>query len=160
MPSYSDENLAETLWTRGAGHVIGATALVEFSRQRAPLESKDNDLEKFVFNGRYSASVHFLIGFAFELLLKSNFLIHGGEPRRIDQRGFGHNLNKVINASIELGYQTKIEDLRWVVERLSKPHESHAFRYRRFNSIELPALDVSIKTANALAEEIGKHFIN
>jgi hypothetical protein len=142
--------IADVLWTKGAGHLIGATALVDVSREFAKSNNID-DADQFVFNGRYSASVHLLIGFAAELLLKSAFVLSGGDPDRLRQRDLGHNLKAILDAAEFHGFQANISKIHAVIENLTEPHLQHQFRYEGARYVYMPELHDTITVLEMLA---------
>ncbi|HEX4893983.1 MAG TPA: hypothetical protein VFV47_11890, partial [Hyphomicrobiaceae bacterium] len=58
------------------------------------VERQDPDPEKSVFNGAHSSAIWFLVGFAFELFLKSAIVAKGGRDANI--KSVGHDLVKAL----------------------------------------------------------------
>jgi hypothetical protein len=149
--------LAEDLWVRGAGHLLGAQGLVSYAKDEAAQCSAE-DPDRYVFNGKYSASIHLLVGYAFELLLKAAYLIHGGAPKKL-QGGIGHDLVAALDAAEAAGFQSTVANLRWIVENLREPHHTHQFRYGGLADFEMPLLQHSIPALEALVFELGAPFV-
>lgn len=144
--------LADTLWTRSAGHALSAKVLLEEARLHAK-ESGAKDIDQAVFNGRYSASIHLLIGYAYELSLKAAFLLHGGQPQEM-QREIGHDLVRALNKAEERGFKSAVDNLRWVIERIRDPHQTHQFRYGGRDTFEMAALESSFPRLEQLVNEV------
>ena len=143
-----NEELARELWTMGGGHALGAEAVVRRAQDWAR-EIEAEDLEKAVFNGKYSASIYLLLGYGFELFLKAAFVAHGGDPKQLGPRGLGHDLEAALNAAEEQGFCSGAPDLRAIVELLQLPHSQHQFRYGGMDQFPLPA-DVDVVVANLI----------
>ena len=137
----------------GGGHVIGAEALIERARDYVQ-EIDAADSEKIIFNGKYSASIHLLIGYAFELLLKTAYLAHGGDPAKLGNRGIGHDLIAALNEAEAVGFRSEVITLRWIVEHVRAPHLVHQFRYGGMGTIEMPDLNLTLEAMNGLAYEL------
>lgn len=153
MPDSCELDLARQLWTMGGGHVIGTEAVVERARRYVE-EVGAEDPEQVIFNGKYSASIHLLIGYAFELLLKSAYLAHGGDPKKLGSRGIGHDLVVALDKAEACGFKSQVEHLRWIVERVREPHLAHQFRYGGMEKIEMPDLKHTLEAMNGLAYEL------
>ena len=144
--------LANNLWTRGAGHLLGAQALFDFAYEEAKA-SKMPDPEHLAFNGKYSSSVHLLVGFAAELLLKSAYILRGGDSKELGPRGLGHDLVRAFSAAEAQGFSSAAPKLREIVEVLRKPHIEHEFRYGQ-SDVLLPEPDDTFAALNYLTGEI------
>jgi len=150
-----DHELINQLWTRAGGHCKSAHRLAA----EAAIEFADRpNADKLVFNGPYSASIHLLVGFSFELALKTAFLLHGGETTRLanGKRGIGHNLTEALNAAEERGFRSSVTNLRWTIEQLAPSHQEHYFRYGGAENVDLPDLATSLPMLNMLVTEVGQ----
>ena len=146
--------LARQLWTMGGGHALGAEAVVNRAYEWAD-EINADDPELAVFNGKYSAAIYLLLGYALELLMKSAFIAHGGEERELGNRGIGHDLNAALEAAERLGFQSQAPNLREIIELLREPHLAHQFRYGGMNQFPLPAnLNEVVGSLHHLAHEL------
>ena len=154
-----EKGLIDDLWTRGGAHVIAVGALVDVARQHAA-EIDAPDIEQWAFNGNYSASIHLLIGFAFELLLKSAYLLSGGDKANLSQRGIGQDLIKAFDSAEELGFRSDAENLRSILEYLREPHLKHYFRYGGPAQIAMPDLDATLVALHTLAGELQIQLAN
>jgi hypothetical protein len=148
-----DRTLADELWTRGASHALSAQALAEFARQEA-VSAGAADVEQHAFNGKFSASIHLLIGFSFELLLKSAYILHGGDANALN-RNIRHDLLVALEEAEKAGFISSVQNLRWVVECIREPHIEHQFRYGGAEIIEMPGLELSLPTLDGLVRELG-----
>ena len=139
--------------------MIAVGALVDVARQHAA-EIDAPDIEQWAFNGNYSASIHLLIGFAFELLLKSAYLLSGGDKANLSQRGIGQDLIKAFDSAEELGFRSDAENLRSILEYLREPHLKHYFRYGGPAQIAMPDLDATLVALHTLAGELQIQLAN
>ncbi|QLC24623.1 hypothetical protein HFP57_05985 [Parasphingopyxis algicola] len=154
MTNDANVQLADDLWTRGAGHVLGVQALVDAASESAIADGA-SDVSQMTFNGRHSASIHLLVGFAFELLLKTAFLLHGGNSKDLGPSCIGHDLLTALDKAEEVGFQSNCANLRWFVENLREPHKKHWFRYGGPDSVTMPAIELTLPALDALAREVG-----
>lgn len=146
--------LARQLWNMGGGHVLGAEAVVRRAQDWAR-EIQAEDPEKAIFNGKYSASIYLLLGYAFELLLKAAFVAHEGDPGQLGVRGIGHDLGKALTSAQERGFQSAAPNLVEIVDLLRMPHLQHQFRYGGMDNFPLPAnVDAIVASLNHLAAEL------
>lgn len=146
--------LARNLWDMGGGHALGAEAVAQRAHEWAK-EIGSEDTQKAIFNGKYSASIYLLLGYSFELLLKSAFIAHGGDPNQLGTRGIGHDLKAALMAAEESGFRSTAPHLHEIIELLQTPHSKHHFRYGGMDDFPLPA-DVNEVIANLhhLAQEV------
>lgn len=148
------QELARNLWNMGGGHAIGAEAVVRRAQDWAR-EIGAEDTEKAVFNGKYSASIYLLLGYAFELLLKAAFVAHDGDHKQLGPRGIGHDLSAALGAAEEHGFRSNAPHLREIIELLNLPHREHQFRYGGMDGFPLPAnVDEVVANLNHLAAEL------
>lgn len=149
-----DREFARELWTMGGGHALGAEAVVRTAQQWAQ-EIQADDPEKAIFNGKYSASIYLLLGYGYELLLKSAYIAHGGDRRKIGNGGFGHDLRAALDAAEELGFRSAAPNLREIIELLQIPHDKHHFRYGGMDQFPLPAnVEAVVASLHHLASEL------
>lgn len=149
-----NEELARNLWNMGGGHAIGAEAVIRRAQDWAA-EIGADDPEKAVFNGKYSASIYLLLGYACELLLKAAFVAHGGDPDQLGPRGIGHDLRAALKAVEERGFQSGAPHLSQIVELLQPSHRAHQFRYGGMDEFPLPAnVDEVVANLHHLASEL------
>lgn len=123
--------------------------------QEWAIEIGAEDPNKAVFNGKYSASIYLLLGFSFELLLKSAFVHFGGDPRRLGPRELGHDLGAALRAAEERGFQSNAPHLTEIIDLLQQPHQTHQFRYGGMDEFPVPAdVDVVVASLHHLASEL------
>lgn len=144
--------IADDLWTRGAGHVLAAQALVEIARQDA-VQRNAPDVEQAIFNGKYSASIHLLIGFSYELILKAAYLVNDGEQSKL--KSIGHDLVAALESAQSVGFETSVNNLRWIMDNVREPHLRHHFRYGGPDAIQMPGLELTLPALEILTREIG-----
>ena len=149
--------LADNHWTKGASHALSVGALIDRARMEA-LEAQAEDIQQAVFNGRYSASIHLLAGYALELLLKSACYLHGGEEGRLCSRALRHDLTALLDEAETLNFVTEVPNVRWVAENLREPHLNHQFRYGGAEQVAMPVLEVTLSALYGLCNEL-QHLI-
>jgi methionine salvage enolase-phosphatase E1 len=132
---------AEDLWVMGSGHSCAAQKLAEVDNEGA-------------FNGLFSSSIHLLMGNALEVLIKAAFLLHGGSKSRL--YAIRHDLIAALDAAEEVGFRSKVGDLRRMAELLRESHLKHNFRYATLTETELPALTDSLPRLEQLTREVGQ----
>ncbi|MDP9421673.1 MAG: hypothetical protein M3Q19_02355 [Pseudomonadota bacterium] len=118
------------------------------------LEAHVEDIQKAVFNGRYSASIHLLAGYSLELLLKCACYLHGGEEGRLRSRKLRHDLTALLDEAEALGYGSAVPNIRWVAENLREPHLNHQFRYGGAEQVAMPELEVTLEVLRGLCIEL------
>ena len=152
-PASPEYSAADNLWTKGKGHLFGVLAIEEVSRAYAN-EHKIEDVEGFIFSGRYSASLHLLLGFAAELLTKAAYILHGGDPAFVRKPGIGHDLIALLDAAEEKGFVAPDLHTRAIFKYLRKPHLNHQFRYG--DQDEVPMLDLihTIPALQVMSDEL------
>jgi HEPN domain-containing protein len=144
---------AHNLWSKGKGHVFGALAIDEAARQYAA-EHEIEDVDQFVFSGHFSASLHFLIGFAAELLIKAAYILHGGDPAYARKPGVGHDLIKLLDAAEAQGFVAPDANTRDILEYLREPHLHHQFRYGMEDEVPMPDLKHTFPALQALSNYV------
>src|SRR5690242_2528987 len=97
-----------------------------------------HDADAMAFNGDLSPSLHPLMGYSFELLLKAAYVACGGKEKEL--RAIGHDLLSCLNRAEKAGSQSKIPELRWIIEQLRTPHLGHQFRYGQNDVVQFAAL--------------------
>ena len=153
-----DLELADDLWTRGTSHALSAKALTDQAIGEATAQGAQ-DASQLAFNGKYSVSIHLLIGYAFELLLKAEFLLLGGNPETLRME-IKHDLLQALDAAERSGFQSAISDLRWILQHIREPHHNHQFRYGGPDKIQMPGLETTLPALEVLAKEVGNHLQN
>lgn len=148
-----DREYIESLWVRAVSHCGCAQELASLALAEA-IENCFPDADQVVFNGRHSASIHLLIGFSLELMLKVAFLLEGGDAARL--RAIGHDLRKALQHAEGLGFEPLPPKTAWVVDNLHETHLNHHFRYGDEPTIQMPALEDTFSVLNGLYEQLGK----
>lgn len=146
--------LADSLWTKGAAHAESAKELSKLAAMRAR-EKNSPDEEGAAFTGTYSPSIHLLIGYSFELLLKAAYTHHGGDRDSL-RRDLRHDLSAVLTAATEAGFETRIDSLAWIVKHLRDPHRGNEFRYGQREKVTMPSFSQSLPALDALVREVGR----
>src|SRR5688500_16995763 len=95
--------LADGHWTKGASHTLSLRALTDRARMEA-LDAGAENVQQAVFNGRYSASIHLLAGYALELLLKCACYLYGGEEAKLRSKSMRHDLTALLDEAEALGF--------------------------------------------------------
>jgi hypothetical protein len=112
------DGLAGDLFRRAYSFGLSAIQLAHVATAIA-VERQDTDVEKSVFNGAHSPAVWFLVGFAFELFLKSAILATGG--RAEDMKSIGHDLVKAMEKAEECGLEL-LESTRFSIKVANRAH--------------------------------------
>jgi hypothetical protein len=146
-------HLADNLWTKGKGHLFGVLAIEEVSRAYAN-EHDIEDVERFIFSGRYSASLHLLLGFAAELLTKAAYILHGGNPAFIRKPAIRHDLIALLDAAEEKGFSAPDGHTRAIFKYLREPHQNHQFRYGEQEEVPMPDLVHTIPALQVMSNEL------
>ena len=145
--------LADDHWTMGVSHAWSMGVLVE----KARLEAEQNgveDIQKAVFNGPYSASIHLLAGNSLEVLLKCACYLHGGQADRLKSRALGHDLTALVDEAEALGFASSIPELRSIAGRLRTAHLNHQFRYGGLGMVQMPPLEETLEALTKLYREL------
>ena len=145
--------LADNLWTKGKGHLFGALAIEDVSRAYAEKHDLE-DVERFIFSGRYSASLHLLLGFAAELLTKTAYILHGGEPALIEKSKIRHDLIGLLDVAEDKGFTAPDPHTRAIFTYLREPHRNHQFRYGQVDLVPMPDLIHTIPALQAMSNEL------
>ena len=145
--------LADDHWTKGASHALSVGALIDRARMEA-LEAQVEDISQYVFNGRYSAAIHLLVGFSLELLLKSACLLYDGDPNRLRSRALRHDLVGLLDEAESLGFRPGVVDLRGIAANLREPHLKHQFRYGGAEHAIMPNLEASLQALYGLCDQL------
>ena len=124
----------------GAGHASAAMALAEMEGETA-------------FNGRMSASIWLLVGYALELTLKAAYLHLGGDPDKLQK--MGHRLKTVHAAAKAVGFNSEVLNLEWYIEHLHEPHAGHFFRYSGFGQVHLPELEGTVSMLDRHVRQVA-----
>jgi hypothetical protein len=145
--------LADNLWTKGKGHLFGVLAIEQVSRAYA-VEHDIEDVERFIFSGRYSASLHLLLGFAAELLTKTAYILHGGEPALIRKPAIRHDLIALLDAAEERAFTAPDPHTRAILAYLREPHRNHQFRYGEEDEVPMPDLVHTIPALQVMSNQL------
>jgi hypothetical protein len=145
--------LADDHWTMGVSHAWSMEALMKMARAEAE-QAGQTDLEKAVFNGGLSPSIHLLAGYSLEVLLKCACYLHGGELKRLRSKALGHDLTALFDEAQRLGYVSSVPNLRSIAERLREAHFNHQFRYGGFGMVQMPPLAETLEALTALYNEL------
>ena len=146
----SEYRAADNLWTKGKSHLCGAIAIEQVSRAYAT-DHRIHDVEQFIFSGLYSASLHLLLGFAAELLIKTAYILHGGSPRFVSKPGIGHDLIGLLEEAEGKGFVSPDPRTREIFEFLREPHMNHQFRYGVEDEVPMPDLVHTIAALQAMS---------
>lgn len=149
----SKPNLANEQWQKAAGHVESIRALIDAASRRAELQEA-TDIDEAAFSGVFSVSIHLLIGYSFELLLKAACLHNGGSEKSL--RAIGHDLTKAYNGATSLGFESKAPELLWILTHLRKPHLTNEFRYGTNETVPMPPFSASLPALDVLVAEVGE----
>lgn len=134
MHKTSEENawdgLAGDLFRRAFSFGLSAVQLAHVATAIA-VEREDTNIEKSVFNGAHSPAIWFLVGFAFELFLKSAIVATGGSAQEI--KSIGHNLVKALEKAEKSGLALSVST-RFSIEVANRAHDGRGengffFRY-------------------------------
>ena len=134
MQNSSDEKawdgLAGDLFRRAYSFGLSALQLAQVATAIA-VERKDKDIEKSIFNGAHSPAIWFLVGFAFELFLKSAIIAKGASADEL--KLIGHNLTAALKKAEEYGLEIS-ESTRLSIEVANRAHNNRGqnalfFRY-------------------------------
>ena len=145
--------LADGHWTKGVSHTLSLGALIDRARADA-LDEEAADIEQVVFNGRYSASIHLLAGYALELLLKCACYLNGSDENKLKSRALRHDLEGLLDEAEAQGFQSTVPNVRWIAERLREPHLSHQFRYGGAEQVVMPELELTFAALWGLCDEL------
>ncbi len=148
-----DRKLLEGLWHRGWGHATAAGVLARHSENEGA-ENGTADVDHYVFNGPQSPSMHLLIGYSFELLLKVAMLLNGASEKHV--RAAGHDLRKALDRAEALGFVSNSPEMRFTVETLREMHLKHHFRYGGDERVNMPGLKISLSVLDTLVLQLGE----
>lgn len=124
------DGLAGDLFRRAYSFGLSAVQLAHVATAIA-VEREDINIEKSVLNGAHSPAIWFLVGFAFELFLKSAIVAAGGSVQEI--KSIGHNLLKAMEKAAESGLELSAST-RYSIELANRAHDGRGgngffFRY-------------------------------
>jgi hypothetical protein len=143
------DGLAGDLFRRAFSFALSAVQLVHVASAIA-VEREDIDVDKSVLNGAHSPAIWFLVGFAYELFLKSAIVAAGGSSKEI--KSIGHNLAKALEKAEDSGLELSATT-RFSIEVANRAHDGRGengffFRYgdRTGADVEKPeAMIASLK---------------
>lgn len=148
------DGLAGDLFRRAYSFGLSAIQLTHVASAIA-VGRQDTDVEKSVFNGAHSAAIWFLVGFAFELFLKSAILAACGRVE--DTKSIGHDLVKAMEKAEECGLEL-LHSTRFSIEVANRAHNVRGenglfFRYGGGISADVETPEAIIKSLNDLLNQ-------
>lgn len=123
------DGLAGDFFRRAFSFGLSAVQLCHVATAIA-VEREDPDIEKSVLNGAHSPAIWFLVGFAFELFLKSAIIAKGESAQEVTR--IRHNLMKALHRAEELGLKLS-EGTRFSIGVANRSHNNrgeNAFFFR------------------------------
>lgn len=151
------DGLAGDLFRRAYSFGLSAVQLTHVAKAIA-VERQDPDPEKSVFNGAHSSAIWFLVGFAFELFLKSAIVAKGGRDANI--KSVGHDLVKALENAEQSGLEV-LEGTRFSIGIANRAHKaggenSFFFRYGGGEVADVETAEAMIASLNDLLAQTGK----
>lgn len=128
------DGLAGALFRRAYSFGLSAIQLAHVATAIA-VQRDDANIEKSVFNGAHSPAMWFLVGFAFELFLKSAILATGGSAKEI--KTIGHDLVTALEKAEHSGLKIS-ESTRTSIMVANRTHDTrgeNAFYFRYGESV-------------------------
>lgn len=151
------DGLAGDLFRRAFSFGLSAVQLAHVGKAIA-VERQDPDSEKSVYNGAHSPAIWFLVGFAFELFLKSAIVATGGP--NTDIKSVGHDLKKALEIAEKYGLKVS-ETTRFSIEIANRAHNvrgetSLFFRYGGGATADVETPEAMIASLNDLLDQTAK----
>ena len=145
------DSVAGDLFRRAFSFGLSAVQLAHVATAIA-IERDDTNIERSVFNGAHSPAIWFLVGFAFELFLKSAILAAGGSVQEI--KSIGHNLVKALEKAEQSGLELSAST-RFSIEVSNRAHNGRGksgffFRYGDGFSADVETPEAMIASLNEL----------
>lgn len=128
-------------------------ALIDAAREAAE-KTGDADVERAVFNGLYSPSIHLLACTSLELLLKAACFLRGADERRLREVEIRHNLPALLDEAETLGFVFNTPNLQVVTRYLGGPHSGHRFRYGGSPQVPMPELETTLAVLYGLSHDL------
>lgn len=114
------------------------------------------------FDKRMFPPIQLLLGLATELILKSAYLMHGGNSKllmRTRGKGIGHDLREALEAAERQGFRPSDRDLHWLVDVLAEAHMGHWMRYGDMPEIiTTPAPEKALRVLRDLFLQLRRDF--
>ncbi len=115
----------------------------------------DTDVEKAAYNGAHSPAIWFLVGFAFELFLKS--AIVATEDGVSEIKSLGHDLDKALEKAEERGLALN-ESTRTSIQIANRTHNTQGknslyFRYGGGDSADVETVETIVASLKDLLEQ-------
>jgi hypothetical protein len=104
---------------------------------------------------RITGPQYFLISQSIELFLKSFIIASGGTLDELKKFEIRHSLNALFEKAGELGYRSKNEKTKAVIEMLHPYHLDHSFRYRKTGYKTYPTIREALDTLARMDSEIS-----
>lgn len=122
------------------------------------MERQDDNIEKSVLNGAHSPAIWFLVGFAFELFLKSAIVATGGCAKEI--KSIGHDLMKAMARAEERGLEIS-SSTRFSVSVINRTHHGQSengffFRYGDGVSADVESPKAMVASLKELLDQTAK----
>jgi len=148
------DSLSGDLFRRAYSFGLSAVQLTHVATAIA-VERQDSDIEKSVINGAHSPAIWFLVGFAFELFLKSVIVAKGGE--RADIKSIGHDLVLALQQA-ELSGLELSESTRFSITVANRAHNNSGenrffFRYGDATSADVETAEAMIASLEDLLDQ-------
>jgi hypothetical protein len=145
--------IARSLYESARAHALSCNLLYVAALNRA-VEEDHPDPDRFVFNGTYSLSIHFLMALGLEMYLKAAYVYHSGAESTKQLKKIGHDLVAALDATEQHGFHSIAPNLRQIVEILREPLLGEYFRYNIPTQMPLPSVAEVIGTIQVLDDEL------
>lgn len=148
---------AGDLFRRAYSFSLSAVQLTHVATAIA-VERQDSDIEKSVFNGAHSPAIWFLVGFAFELFLKSAIVAKDGEGT--DIKSIGHDLALAMEKAEGCGLEL-LDSTRSSIIIANRAHNRSGenpffFRYGGGTSADVESAEAMITSLEDLLDQTAK----
>jgi HEPN domain-containing protein len=104
---------------------------------------------------RITGPQYFLMSQSIELFLKAFIIGSGGTLAELKKFEIRHSLKALFERASELGYRSKSEKTKAVIELLHPHHADHSFRYRKTGFKTYPAIREGLDTLARMDSEIS-----
>ena len=151
------DGLSGDLFRRAYSFGLSAVQLTHVATSIA-VERQDADIEKSVINGAHSPAIWFLVGFAFELFLKSAIVAKGG--KRTEIKSIGHDLVSALQKAELCGLELR-KSTRFSITVANRAHNSFGenkffFRYGDGTSADVETAEAMIASLEDLLDQTVK----